>query len=273
MSHFSVLVVGPDLEKQLAPFQENNMGNCPEEYLAFNDVEDEYRKEYENDGVEMVKCPDGSVVYRWDDRFRVRGSFGHGSNTHKILENAGYEMVNVKHKDRFASFEEFIKEWAGYKERDAETGRFGYWENPNKKWDWYEIGGRWSGSLITKDGAIVDAAKKGDIDFDKMLQSRIERAEKAWTEAESKNEDDTTRYLVYGIEKEETKDQYMDKARKNGFSTFAVLKDGVWYERGEMGWFGCVGNEKKACNWGDEFMAIIDEIADDEMMTVVDCHI
>lgn len=273
MSHFSVLVVGPDLEKQLAPFQENNMGDCPEEFLKFFDMEDKYLDNYKNGSVEMVKCPDGKLLCKWDEKFRVKGSFGHGSNTHDVPEKQGYELVNVQHKDRFETFEKYVEEYEGYKRRDAKMGRYGYWDNPNKKWDWWIIGGRWSGSLITKDGSVVNAAKKKDIDFDKMFQNKIKKAEDAWEKAESENADNMTRYFVYGIEKDETKEQYMDRAKKNGFSTFAVLKDGVWYERGEMGWFGCVGNEKKACNWGDEFMAIIDEIDDDGMITVIDCHI
>ena len=44
MSHFTVMVIGENPEKQLAPYQENNMGNCPEEYLSFVD-ETEYLKE------------------------------------------------------------------------------------------------------------------------------------------------------------------------------------------------------------------------------------
>lgn len=33
MSHFTVMVFGDDAEKQLAPFQENNMGDCSEQHL------------------------------------------------------------------------------------------------------------------------------------------------------------------------------------------------------------------------------------------------
>jgi len=35
MSHFTVLVIGKDVEEKLAPFQENNMDDCPKEYLKF----------------------------------------------------------------------------------------------------------------------------------------------------------------------------------------------------------------------------------------------
>ena len=41
MSHFTVLVIGKNPEQQLAPYQENNMRDCPSEFLAFNDIEDE----------------------------------------------------------------------------------------------------------------------------------------------------------------------------------------------------------------------------------------
>ena len=32
-------------------------------------------------------------------------------------------------------------------EVDEETGRRGYWQNPNARWDWYEVGGRFRGML------------------------------------------------------------------------------------------------------------------------------
>lgn len=37
MSHFCVLVVGEDVKKQLAPYQENNMGDCPGEFQKLLD--------------------------------------------------------------------------------------------------------------------------------------------------------------------------------------------------------------------------------------------
>jgi len=47
MSHFTVLVIGENPEDQMRPFQENNMDDCPEEFLAFNVVDEhEY---YEKD--------------------------------------------------------------------------------------------------------------------------------------------------------------------------------------------------------------------------------
>lgn len=58
------------------------------------------------------------------------------------------------------------------------------------------------------------------------------------------------------------------------FSTFAVLtEDGKWYERGSMGWWACVSNEKAAEEWSAEFQRLIETTPDDRWLTVVDCHI
>ena len=49
--HFTVAVFSkPDqnFEDLLAPFQENNMGDCPEEYLEFIDMTEDIASEFEN---------------------------------------------------------------------------------------------------------------------------------------------------------------------------------------------------------------------------------
>ena len=124
MSHFTVAVftktgTEKEVDRLLAPYQENNMGDCPKEYLAF--VEDE----------------DADM--------------------------------------------------------DEETGKRGYWENPNAKWDWYQIGGRWNGLLVSTKGTARgtpsqiggkgyrsdehDICLTADIDFEAMEQRRRENLE------------------------------------------------------------------------------------------------
>ncbi len=175
MSHFTVLVIGTDdVDEALAPFQENNMGDCPREYLEFHDEEDEYRKEYDTGGTEMVRLEDGTIVYPHDDRFRVPGSIGHSADSHQVP--AHLKLEQIPHKERFATFEEFVKEYHGRDKRDPEKGRFGYWENHNAKWDWYEIGGRWKNKLITKRGHSCDSNRIGNLDFEAMRRAAEERA-------------------------------------------------------------------------------------------------
>lgn len=57
----------------LASYQENNMDDCPEEYLQFIDVEDREINNYKNYEIDMVRCPDGELLYPWDDRFKKNG--------------------------------------------------------------------------------------------------------------------------------------------------------------------------------------------------------
>ena len=79
MSHFCVLVIGNDPEKQLAPYQENNMGNCPKEYLDFNNVEDEERKNYETGTTKEFYCNSSSswgfqvtdIVYKQLEEIKI----------------------------------------------------------------------------------------------------------------------------------------------------------------------------------------------------------
>lgn len=284
MSHFTVLVVGPNPERQLAPYQENNMNTCPPELLSFVDQEDEFQKEYETGSVEMVELEDGTRVLPWDERFRVPGSIGTGSRSH--VPPAHLKTVRVPHSDRFASVEEFAKEWHGSKGRDPKAGKFGYWENGDAKWDWYKLGGRWTGFFFLKEGRSgvvgapglltdpaepgwVDQALKGDIDFKEMRRAKEATAAKDWDAAQA--EAPAARWIKYGIEKDDTREEYIRNCGR--FSTFAVLMDGKWYERGSMGWWGCVSGEKAREEWAAEYERLVYGLPDDTLLSVYDCHI
>ncbi len=166
MSHFTVWVIGDDHKKELAPFQENNMGDCPKEYLEFRNVEGEYRQEYNNDSVDMVKVPNGVVVdekhcsfhdrfpnhhFTWAESFKRRKNGGSIFDTEECLPE-GSGKVTIPLNKLYLSFEEFMDEWVGCgkNEETGEYGEYGYWENPNAKWDWYKVGGRWAGSFHMK---------------------------------------------------------------------------------------------------------------------------
>jgi hypothetical protein len=67
--------------------------------------------------------------------------------------------------------------------------------------------------------------------------------------------------------------EYIDRARANAIRTFAVVKDSQWFERGSMGWWGCVSDEKDEGEWSKQFSGLVDSLPDDTLLTVVDCHI
>ena len=197
MSHYTVLVPAEDEEElyeRLIPYYEYG---CSKEndaelerrgLLVFRSVEAEYREEYENDSVTMVKMPDGRLLYRWDDEFRKPGTFGTGTDTHEVP--AHLKIVQVPHKERYATFGEFVEDWAGYTFSE-EHKTWGYHKGTNEKWDWYAVGGRYTGRLHLKDGANgesgmpglmtehntdptrADAALVGDVDFESMKAEQL----------------------------------------------------------------------------------------------------
>lgn len=66
---------------------------------------------------------------------------------------------------------------------------------------------------------------------------------------------------------------YVTRATASVGVPFAVLKDGVWYEKGSMGWFGMVTDKKDQDTWNSEFSKLIDSLPDDTPLMAVDCHI
>ncbi len=439
MSHFTVLVVGDDPETQLAPFQENNMGDVPGKYLEFYDVEEEYRKEYENGERNEFYCDSSSTCGQKLSKrnFDIINNMNVGEQTFLTIQKEGMcyfekgkyykcycgdvqgKKIWIKNKDIIETkspdknlcfegiisvevinppkkiplkefypdgFENFIEEWAGYKK--DEIGRYGYYENPNAKWDWHQLGGRWTGHFKLKEikklgydgvffqkmgftnaefenfinlynddydkfikiilkygvdkaaqirneiervreksfekgsngkpGLMMDEAKKGycdqaekyKIDFEGMRKNscdeasknydkamkiigdiepnksweeclklfkddnHIERREFYWSQERCKTWSESAERITSFCNPDEyllSKEEFVKKAYNSSISTFAVLKDGKWYEKGSMGWWGMVSDEKS--DWDEEFTKLLDSIPNDTSLSVYDCHI
>lgn len=70
-----------------------------------------------------------------------------------------------------------------------------------------------------------------------------------------------------------TRDEYLSRARSQAVTAFAVVKDGKWYQQGDMGWFGCVSDEKDPDIWQRELDSLLSSLSPFDWITVVDCHI
>lgn len=255
MSHFTVLVIGPDPEDQLQPYHEYECTGIKDEYVVF-------------------------------------------------VENEDYE-------------------------KDELTGKRGHWTNPNAKWDWYVLGGRWAGYFTLKPGRFgtqghhrakdfakitgqvveeipkikVDQCVKGDIDIDRMrLEVKVDALAQyqkfiddlkgeplppKWSEFRDryKNvEQARTEYnQIPGVRNLrrywdidhfiKTEDEFVNAAVDSVLVPFAVVKDSKWYERGQMGWFGMAVNEKDKEVWCREFSKLFNSLSDDTILSLYDCHI
>lgn len=247
------------------------------------------------------------------------------------------------------TFREYVEDYKGRHIKTADSTpedvKYGYAEvdangeivriidrtNPNAKWDWYEIGGRWTGFFQLKHGAegtvgrpglmteaakhgCADSAAKGDIDFEDMYVAAGNRAGKLWDRVHAllgpiadepfvlwenmrenvhpgniklarseynaqpavlclrKSEDTDLRWIDVEDFITGTRSPFMTLCAKQSLQTFAVLKDGKWYERGEMGWWGCIHDGKTDDTWEMEYSDLLESVADDVLLTVVDCH-
>lgn len=190
-------------------------------------------------------------------------------------------------KDKYPDYNTYLLDYHGIKDVNAKEG---YWRNPDGRWDWYVIGGRWLGYFILRSGTRgqlgksgtgdnkpehdADVAKAKDIDWEAMRANNLKRAEKTWAEYEAKKKSGAEfhPYFDFGIEKEEADNRSLFIKRNSSIATFAVLHDGQWYSRGNMGWWGAATNEKEQDEWQAEFDKIIASLDPDDEVTLIDCH-
>jgi hypothetical protein len=156
MSHFTVLVTGQTLDDayaMLAPYQENNMGDCPPEYMAFHDETETVQDGFIDDTMDCVRGPNGVLYSRYDTQFRNK------EGNYRFPD--GYEEVTIPVREFYDTEKQYAKKYHGLEWNEEHEG-YGYMENPNAKWDWYQLGGRWTGALKLKPD-IVKARVEGSL--------------------------------------------------------------------------------------------------------------
>lgn len=339
MSHFTVLVIGDDVEKQLQPFHEFECTGEDDEFVVDVDDTSDLLAGYESDTTTMIRTPEGELVSLYDDAGHLKAVFSK-PNGDSILPGGtkmfipdGYSMEKVPTK----TIESFAECAHGYTGRPIvkaldpsdEEQKYGYIlvndhgtvlkcvdrTNPNKKWDWWLVGGRWTGFFKLKKGATgklgkpglmtgragsdrADECRKSAIDFEGMREQDRSRALKRWDLAfsahggrawdswpkcrerfpdkpvEARAFYNSQPAIVamrefddFKWEIEESlqlpREQYGQRAADHALVTFAVLYDGKWYERGEMGWFGIVHEEQDEDEWLKQFNKLIDSLPED----------
>lgn len=84
-------------------------------------------------------------------------------------------------KEEYEDISELLDDY-GY---DEYEGKYGYWYNPNVKWDWWIVGGRWRGKLKNDKGFYFDSMPIDKIDFtpDEEDYKRLKR----WYEVKVEN--------------------------------------------------------------------------------------
>ena len=205
MSHFTVLVVDTENEKSV----------------------DEWMEPF-YEGLEKDRISDWGV-----------------QDTLKYLKDHNvdfpYDYVNETNLEEYLAVVK--NEGFDISEHDNE-GNLYYFGNKDAKWDWYEIGGRWSGMLKKLDGTRCDECEVKDLDLSLDTKAYNE-AKRFWevvvdkqplTDVERPSDFFTIYKPEYYVEMYSDRDNFAKS--QASFSTFAMLLDGKWFEQGKMGWFG-----------------------------------
>lgn len=361
MSHFLVIVEtktrdASELETVLQPFHEYECTGIKDQYVSFVDHHDEVLKEYEEktrthykiSGDDTIYDLNSPEIYRdptpeevakhgpigligtgtTDGKFHMGMDKNDGRGYRNYFKREDVEEIELPFKHSYPTVEKFAKDWEGY---EVENGRFGRWTNPNKRWDWWTVGGRYSGRLVAN-GRTCDQARKGSLDLDKMSRNKAEarmgyvrtaydkisenmladgvmpdaNITAFWQERQAllaklsgewegiKDGKPFYQFLngnprfvelrKWGIDEigewgagvPETEPDPIAWASRNvpGLSAIAFLGlDGVWREKGEMGWWGVIHDEKKDSDWDQEFNVAINAIPEDHLISCIDCHI
>lgn len=142
MSHFTVMAIGNDPAELLAPFHEFECTGQNDQFVQDVDITEEVQKEIdEADGSPHARLVWALQYNGLNDRTVLTEDDVDRDDTHKF----GYAVVS-----------------------DGKLIKAVKRTNPDAKWDWWVLGGRWSDSLLLKNGQFVNSAKIEDIDFEGM---------------------------------------------------------------------------------------------------------
>ena len=253
----------------------------------------------------------GVIVRRPEDLENALAKYNEQDEDFMIREvNWTKELYIKKHRADYPATDltdeeiwQEAREAYGMENSDDEN-IYGYY-NPDARWDWWVLGGRWRYQLKVRKNTPhlkdrdffageprkqrgkyrwCDAAPIKDIlwsHLNRATPEKIEQMSRFWdvvVDGAEKREDEDFGFHWKGEYYREmygTKENYIMK--ENTFYTHDLL-DGIndeWYTMGDMGWFGCDNSTRESF---EEYLRDFYEIIQrpeyqDYWFCVVDCHI
>lgn len=291
------------------------------DYLEFFDMTAELREDY-NSTTDCIKLPEGKIVqldrppyytnYIIQDGkvFQQQaGKLHHQKRTKKAKKIQALPQYPIS--SLYSSFEQYAESF-GF-EYDGKKQGYGYYCNPNTRWDWYQIGGRWAEMFLVRtdckeysegerswcnedaqleapEGYIwVSAARKKDIDWDAMRKWDHQKSVKAYEKYKSMFLDGKLEEGFYGQIVEDGiifVDKYLyhkGETLENFLERFAV-PDTRKYPLGvndivdadnwwEQDDLSCALSDNRNSDWHTSIDEYIDNVDDDMVLVGVDYHI
>src|SRR5215470_13758335 len=132
-----------ELDQTLSPFRRGGDDAFPREKLAFDDATDGLTRLHRT---KFRYNSDHSV--RWLNADAAASSFD--LRLLKLSEHMAACQLS-EFEGTFAElepdFDAFVHRFTRFDQRDPDTSRYGRWLNPVGYWDWWELGGRYSGAI------------------------------------------------------------------------------------------------------------------------------
>ena len=174
----------------------------------------------------------------------------------------------------------------------AGTGIIRVTYNPEAKWDYWVIGGRWNGWLAPPEAQPEKDPDNWETCF--VCRGTGLRDDKLGTQARALNPS----YTCNGCNGTGTTLMWPSQQKNTGYNVVApsyieslgiidaeegcptpfafITLDGAWHQRADMGWWGVTANEVDVAKWKQEWRSALAGISDDfngVRVVVVDLHI
>lgn len=281
MSHFTVLVIGDDIDKQLAPFNEQpneDDEDCAPfmEWTAYG-KNGEYRantkEEAEKACLDAGDTVEDGPYYsntqakwdwyviggRWTGFFKLKeGAEGKLGRTGLMTEKAPLGTADQAFK-KDIDFEGMMVEAAqkGGELYDLAMNIFG--DAPaNESWE-----------------SLRERSLKVGKSIEDIREAYHKQPRCVALKLHAKENPDSP-FGMFGYNADAfliDREKFIRRRQVDCVSTYAILKDGEWIQKGEMGWFGISNNEITPEEWDEKYMTLLKELPDDTLLTIVDCHI
>ena len=193
----------------------------------------------------------------------------------RIAANNDYYVDKYGHLTDEEKYQEYYNSYKDDYEFDENGNELSTY-NPNSKWDWWQIGGRFSEKEATK---IKDFQL-----YDELSNTEKRLYTKAWKSFNGKCElTDKENEKIFGgfrlwndqyyLDRYGTLENYLKQIASN--IPYAFVDKNGWYEQGEMGWWGCDNATQESIdsymNFAEKYFT--DVANQDKYLVWVDCHI
>lgn len=228
----------------------------------------------------------------------------------KIYNDLQKEKPN--HPD-ITTIHDALNYWTGTTTEPTDDGGYNKYttRNPNSKWDWWQIGGRWDNRLETHTGG-TNHTTINNLAFTNIIATQKAKAEQEYNNfltathglrmpptmqdlLDQGVDHDKARYLINSSPWEQAAQRavpnlfmfarhafHIDRGGKEAYilehstpdvPTAYIDLDGNWHERGEIGWLGYVNEEEPLENWVTQYRNYLQTLPPTTHITLIDCHI